>query len=107
LIVGTPFSCGTAAIDAATGCVKYDPESTPYASNGAVTLFRTGNNAWLSTGIAYAGPNGAGYTAFTAPVDGASPSVAENPHYIVEDMGRVKPPGAGPQHESGATGPNN
>jgi type IV pilus assembly protein PilX len=107
MVVGTPFSCGTDALDAATGCVKYDPESTPYASNGAVTLFRTGNNAWLSTGIAYTGPNGAGYTAFTDPVDGASPNVAENPRYIVEDMGRVKPPGSGPQHESGTTGPNN
>lgn len=107
MVVGTPFTCGTSAIDATTGCVKYDPESTPYSSNGAVTLFRTGDNAWLSTGLAYTGPGNAGYTTLAAPTDGASPSVAENPRYIVEDMGRVKPPGAGPQHESGVTGPNN
>ena len=107
IVVGTPFTCGTGAIDDVTGCVKYDPESAPYGDDGAVTLFRTPDNAWLSTGIAYKGADNAGYTALPAPTDGASPSVAENPHYIVEDMGRVKPPGAGPQHESGVTGPNN
>lgn len=107
MVVGTPFNCGTGAIDAGTGCVRYDLESTPYGPTGAVTLFRTGNNAWLATGIAYAGPNGAGFTAAEYDPDVASPNVADNPRYIIEDMGRVKPPGAGPQHESGDTGPNN
>lgn len=107
MVVGTPFNCGTDALDATTGCVKYDPASAPYSATGVVTAFRTPDNAWLSTGIAYAGPSGAGFTAASEVPDIASPNVADNPRYIVEDMGRVKPPGAGPQHESGATGPNN
>ncbi|HJP99003.1 MAG TPA: pilus assembly protein [Rhodanobacteraceae bacterium] len=107
VVVGTPFNCGTDALDATTGCVKYDPESTPYTATGAVTLFRTPDNSWLSTGVAYTGPDGAGFTSVANATDVGSPNVAENPRYIIEDMGRVKPPGAGPQHESGVTGPNN
>lgn len=103
--VGNVFSCGTTAIDAGTGCVKYDPESALYASGGAVTQFRTGNNTWLSlTGpITYKGAGGStDYTTGKGTAD-----IAENPQYLVEDMGLMKPPGSGPQHESGVTGPNN
>lgn len=107
MVVGTPFNCGTDALDATTGCVKYDLASSPYSATGAVTLFRTPDNAWLSTGVAYTGATGAGFTAASDEPDIASPNVADNPRYIVEDMGRVKPPGAGPQHESGVSGPNN
>jgi type IV pilus assembly protein PilX len=110
-VVGGILQCDTTAINATTGCVKYDPESPLYAAAGAVTQFRTGNNAWLSTGIAYTGLPGASndFTDVPIPTNGytASASVAENPRYIIEDMGLVKPPGAGPQHESGVTGPNN
>ena len=110
-VVGGILQCDTTAINATTGCVKYDPESPLYAAAGAVTQFRTGNNAWLSTGIAYTGLPGASndFTDVPIPINGytASASVAENPRYIIEDMGLVKPPGAGPQHESGVTGPNN
>ena len=110
-VVGGALQCDTTAINATTGCVKYDPESPLYATGGAVAQFRTGNNAWLSTGIAYTGLPGASndFTNVPIPSNGytASANVAENPRYIIEDMGLVKPPGAGPQHESGVTGPNN
>ena len=110
-VIGGSLQCDTTAINATTGCVRYDPESPLYATGGAVAQFRTGNNAWLSTGIAYTGLPGASndFTNVPIPSNGytASASVAENPRYIIEDMGLVKPPGAGPQHESGVTGPNN
>jgi type IV pilus assembly protein PilX len=110
-VVGGTLQCDIADINGTTGCVKYDPESPLYATGGAVAQFRTGNNAWLSTGIAYTGLPGASndFTNVPIPSNGytASANVAENPRYIIEDMGLVKPPGAGPQHESGVTGPNN
>lgn len=101
------FVCGAGVINATTGCVKYDPSSSLYATGGAVTQFRADDNAWLGTGIEYKGADGTGYTSVSNAPDTGSPNVAENPHYIIEDMGMVKPPGAGPQHESGVTGPNN
>jgi type IV pilus assembly protein PilX len=106
--VGAVFSCSANAINATTGCVRYDPSSPLYASGGAVTQFRTGNNAWLSlTGpITYKGVDGTGYTGATDQLNTGSPNVAQNPEYIIEDMGLVKPPGAGTQHESGVTGPD-
>ena len=110
-VIGGALQCDTTAINATTGCVKYDPESPLYATGGAVAQFRTGNNAWLPTGIAYTGLPGASndFTNVPIPSNGytASANVAENPRYMIEDMGLVKPPGAGPQHESGVTGPNN
>ncbi len=109
MVVGNSFVCGASSINTSTGCVKYDPASALYGSTGAVTQFRTGDNKWLSlTGpITYKGPGGAGFTSAAQQQYTASPNVAENPQYIIEDMGLVKPPGAGPQHESGVTGPNN
>ena len=106
-VIGGILVCDAGDINATTGCVKYDPESALYAAGGAVNQFRTGNNAWLSTGIEYKGADGSGYTSALNQPDIASPNVAANPRYIIEDMGLVKPPGAGPQHESGVTGPNN
>jgi len=106
-VIGGILVCDAGDINATTGCVKYDPESALYAAGGAVNQFRTGNNAWLSTGIEYKGADGSGYTSASNQPDIASPNVAANPRYIIEDMGLVKPPGAGPQHESGVTGPNN
>lgn len=102
-VVGSQFPCDAGDINATSGCVKYDPElQSLYGSTGTVTQFRTGNNAWLNTGVEY---EGAGAAGFTSGLDTAD--LAKNPRYIIEDMGRVLPPGAGPQHESGATGPNN
>ena len=109
-VVGGSLLCDAGAINATTGCVKYNPESTLYDATGAVTRFRTGNNAWLSMGIAYTGLPGASNDFTNVPIPNdytASANVVENPRYIIEDMGLVKPPGSGPQHESGVTGPNN
>ena len=109
-VVGGNLLCDASDINATTGCVKYDPESALYAAGGTVTQFRTGNNAWLSTGIEYAGLPGAAHDFTNVPIANdytASANVVDNPRYIIEDMGLVKPPGAGPQHESGVTGPNN
>lgn len=101
---GNTFDCSAGVINSTTGCVKYDPESPLYATGGAVSQFRAGDNAWLSTGLAYTGANGSGFTSVANAGNTGSPNVADNPHYIVEDMGMVKPPGAGPQHESGVSG---
>lgn len=106
-VVGSYLLCDAGSINATTGCVRYDPESPLYQSGGQVAAFRTGDNSWLSTGIEYKGTNNVGFTSRTVSPDTASPNVAANPRYIIEDMGLVKPPGAGPQHESGVTGPNN
>src|SRR5690348_1630143 len=50
-VVGGALLCDASVINATSGCVKYDPDSPLYATGGAVAQFRTGNNAWLSTGI--------------------------------------------------------
>lgn len=105
--VGGHVTCFTGSINAADGCVRYDPSAAPYQSSGAVTQFRTANNAWLSLAgpVTYQGAGGGtDFTAQPVTANGASPNVAQNPQYIIEDMGLVKPPGSGPQHESGATG---
>ncbi len=95
-----------ASIAPSTGCVLYDPSAAPYAANGTVTQFRTGNNAWLSLAgpITYTGANGAGYTSASDAPGIGSPNVAANPQYIIEDMGAATVGGS--QHESGGTGFN-
>lgn len=111
--VGAVFACDSAGINPNTGCVQYNPTSPLYGkgSGDLVTQFRTGNNAWLAlTGpITYQGPGSSpvGYTSGAANTAAATANVAENPQYIIEDMGLVRPPGTGNQHESGVTGPNN
>ncbi len=101
--VSATFICGTDAVNATTGCVEYNPESAPYTASGAVTEFRTGDNKWLTTGIEYKGAAGSGYTSLAVANDyTASPNVAENPRYIIEDMGQVHY--AGTQGEGGTTG---
>lgn len=108
-VIGNTLVCGVGQINPATGCVKYDPNAAPYAAGGAVTQFRANDNAWLTFAgpITYTGTRGVGFTGATEPLNTASPNVAQNPRYIIEDMGPVKPPGSGSQHESGATGSNN
>jgi type IV pilus assembly protein PilX len=108
-IVSGSFICDAGDINTGTGCVKYDPSSSSlYGTSGTVTEFQDANNAWLSlTGpVTYTGANSSGYT--DTDISGnTTADIAENPQYIVEDLGLVRPPGSGPQHESGDTGPNN
>lgn len=107
-VIGATFVCDSTQINPSTGCVRYDPTSPLYAVGGAVNQFRTANNQWLSlTGpITY---TGGGSTSMFTGQSGtfATANVATDPQYIIEDMGLVRPPGAGVQHESGDTGPMN
>lgn len=108
-VVGQGVVCDSGDINPTSGCVKYDPSSPLYAADGAVTRFRSGDNRWLSLAgpVTYKGGAGTGYTDLAVATDGdhASPNVAENPQYIIEDMGPVKV--GGPQGEGGVTGQNN
>lgn len=107
-VVGQGVVCDSGDINPTTGCVKYDPSSPLYGPTGSVTQFRSGNNQWLSLAgpVTYKGDAGTGYTDRVVPTDGdyASPNVAENPQYIIEDMGPIK---VGTGGEGGTTGQNN
>lgn len=104
--LGSALVCDGGDINATSGCVRYDANSPLYATGGEVTEFRTDNNQWLSFAGAqtYTGANHSGYTNNVGPSYVATANVADNPQYIIEDMGLVRPPGAGAQHESGDTG---
>ncbi len=96
-VVGGQLICSDGSISA-QGCVMFNPAKTSmYGASGLITQFREGAT-WPTTGIEYTGASGAGYTG--AALDTAQ--LAKNPRYIIEDLGRVRPPGAGPQQESGA-----
>ena len=102
--VGGSLNCLSGTLST-QGCITYDPTSPAYAANGIVTQFQT-SLTWLPVSvnlIDYKGPTGAGYT--TSPY--ATGALASDPQYQIEDLGRELPPGAGNQHESGDTGPNN
>lgn len=89
--VGTTLGCGTALFPS---CYIFDPLNPV---TNAVN-FRT-RPGWVTAGSEeYLGAEGS--INFTTG-DG---KLAENPRYIVEDLGMVRPPGSGPQHESGSTG---
>ncbi|WIG56337.1 MAG: hypothetical protein OJF61_002125 [Rhodanobacteraceae bacterium] len=103
--------CARGSIDPTNGCVYYDPSiAALYGTAGTITQFRTGNNAWLTgTGITYKGAGGSGYTNQTgtlATLSLKTSNLAQNPQYVIEDMGMLRAPGAGLLHESGVTGPN-
>lgn len=99
--------CARGSIDPSSGCVYYDPSIVAlYGPAGAITQFRTGNNAWLTgTGMVYKGAGGSGYTSQAGSLQTAS--IAQNPQYVIEDMGRLRAPGTGLAAEGGATGENN
>ena len=86
------LNCGTGIF---TDCYVYDP-ANPIA---AVVDFRT-KQGWVTSGSTeYKGYSGAGYTGASAG------KLAENPRYIIEDLGVELPPGvSGGLHESGVTG---
>ena len=100
------FQCNSGDINPNTGCIKYDPANAEYAPDGDVTKFLT-SSQWLNgIGLSY---TGADNSTFTSDANGNMNStawLAQNPQYLIEDLGLERPPGAGPQHESGATGFN-
>lgn len=101
--VGGRLNCTEGSLSGDDACIIYNPSDSAYASDGDVTTFRHSLGWVASIGHEYKGPGDDGYT--DAGLKTAQ--LAHNPRYIIEDMGRELPPGAGPQHESGATGPNN
>lgn len=101
-IAGNRLVCLSGSISA-DGCVKYDPESPLYATGGAVTRFRTGNNAWLPDigQLTYKGSASDGFTAQTG--DYLTANLATDPQYLIEDLGLMLP---ATLCESGVTGCN-
>lgn len=102
-ITATPLLCGGGAL--AGSCYRYDPSNaTLYGNTGIVTKFRT-STTWVTNGAAtYKGANNS--VDFTT-LDTSAPTakLAQNPVYMIEDMGVELPPGvSGGLHESGATG---
>ncbi|TAL97562.1 MAG: hypothetical protein EPN69_03055 [Rhodanobacter sp.] len=87
-IVGTSFDCNQSP-----AC--YDPLHPTIDE----VNFRS-KPGWITAGSAkYLGLGGS--VDFTTTANG---KLADNPRYIVEDLGPTRPPGAGPQHESASTG---
>lgn len=100
---GAHLHCEERAPSRDDGCVVYRPDAAAYAYGGAVTRFLT-SPYWLTdVGIAYLGPGGHGYTSHARD---PSAALANNPVYIIEDLGSLRPPGVGGLHESGNTGLN-
>jgi type IV pilus assembly protein PilX len=104
-VANAPPDCPDGSISNTWGCTRYDLNTALYATGGDVTKFRT-SAQWLSgIGLTYKGPDGNGFTNNGA--TWATADLAQNPQYLIEDLGLERPPGAGSQHESGDTGPNN
>jgi type IV pilus assembly protein PilX len=100
---GAHLHCTDGAISSDDGCVVYQPLSAAYGANGAVTQFQNAQGWLANVGVTYAGPSHTGYTRDRGQ---ATAVLAQNPVYIIEDLGAERPPGVGTAHESGSTGPN-
>ena len=97
--VGGFLNCTDGSISA-DGCVMYNAVNTDmYGADGTVTRFRDPAGDVGNVGIEYRGPGG--QTDYTSD-ELETAQLAVNPRYIIEDLGRVRPPGAGVQQESGA-----
>ncbi|GGA14178.1 hypothetical protein ISN74_12040 [Dyella caseinilytica] len=101
---GIHLHCQDGRISSDDGCVMYRPLSAPYSANGTVTRFQTASGWVTGIGKSYIGSQRRGYTSGKGQPTAA---LAKNPVYIIEDLGSMRPPGAGSLHESGNTGPNN
>lgn len=107
--VGGRINCLSQGLSSDDACTIHAPAANnpAYATGstpGDVVKFRTGQGWVDGIGRSYTGTSATGdYTDSSL----KTAQLAKNPAYIVEDMGRQLPPGAGPQHESGQTGPNN
>lgn len=104
--VGKYMDCQNGQVSSDDGCVVYNASNTSmYGAGGTVTNFQT-SAGWVTTGAhTYTGPTGTGYTSSSSTMTSDYRQLAQNPVYIIEDMGLELPPGAGTQHEAGATGP--
>lgn len=104
-VVGGRILCTPTAISD-DGCVRYNNYGQPYSATGAVTQFRT-DGGWTGTlGTPYQNPAflftdpHAAYSANAFKTAG----VAEDPRFLIEDLGPVRPPGTGMAQETGTTG---
>ena len=89
----TRLKCGESST--LSNCYVFDR----FNPNTIVTNFRT-QKGWVTAGATqYTNLN---YSAVQS--SDASPKLAADPYYIIEDLGIERPPGVGSQHESGATG---
>lgn len=101
--VGGRVNCLVGSVSTDDGCTSYNPANPPYGASGTATTFLTSSGWVTGIGRTYKGPGSSvDYTAASG-----TAKLAQNPVYMIEDMGRELPPGSGPQHESGDTGPNN
>jgi type IV pilus assembly protein PilX len=106
MTVGAHMDCLNGSISSDDGCTIYNASNPPYGSSGDVTKFLTSQGWITGIGKAYTGPNGSGYTGNTGNM--VTANLADNPIYLIEDLGIEMPPGvSGAQHEAGDTGPNN
>lgn len=96
-----PLICtdGQVSVD---GCVLFNPKSSAtYGSTGTVTAFRRPTGSVGTAGFAYKGPQDQGYTSANGNLDETA-QLATDPRYLIEDLGRVRAPGAGAQQEFNA-----
>ncbi len=101
--VGGRVNCLVGSVSTDDGCTSYNPANPPYGASGTATTFLTSSGWVTGIGRTYKGPGSSvDYTAASG-----TAKLAQNQVYMIEDMGRELPPGSGPQHESGDTGPNN
>lgn len=90
--------CGSTVL---TDCYLSDPS---VGAAEAVRVFRTSVGWVAGYGTEYGASNGG--IDFTRPgSDEETASLAQNPRYLIEDLGPELPPDTGPQRESGASGP--
>lgn len=100
---GGHLHCAQNAISSDDGCVVYHSDSGAYAPKGDVTRFQSASGWLPGIGVAYLGPTRRGYTSNPQQ---PTAELAENPVYIIEDLGRERAPATSGLHESGNTGPN-
>ena len=99
---GGGVNCGAVVI---TECYIHDPQNP--VSN--VTAFR-GGNGWVTAGaVEYKGSGDSfalqdmGGSTLISAEQRELAKLAENPRYLIEDLGPEQPPGGGSAHESGVT----
>ncbi len=93
-ISAQPVVCGQAALGGCYSYVAGQPNAAVQAFIGASGWYTAGGTVYNTQDMTVlAGAH-------------ATARLAENPVFLVEDLGIETPPGLGPAHESGATGPN-
>lgn len=88
----TRIRCGEGTL---ADCYIFDFNSP----NATVVKFRDAKGWFTTGGTEYKGLKYSGVSSTDA-----SPKLAENPYYVIEDLGLELPTGAGSLHESGASG---